>query len=277
MMIRMLRFESGLLSLFAVAALLGTSACSDDTTAAEEAGETTAASGTGTETETDGETDASDADGETTTNDDGTFIAEEGPDTSDTAGPGNLGDMCADDGDCADDLFCYGLPGLGGICSECGGDSDCDGGNCTFNGMWFACGEGNAGEMCETDDACADGLYCAEIVNVGGLFAGNFCSECAEDAHCADGQLCAPEFELMGAMGPEGQRVCIDAGTHPQDSLCDLGGSGDEQCEGFCTEVDIMMLITLGVCGECESDEDCMGGTCTPAAFGFGLEGSTCN
>lgn len=259
--------------------------CSDDAPA-ETAGETTAASSTAgetstPETETDADTDTPPDVSTTATT--GNFVSDEAPDTADTDVPlGNLGDMCMTDAECAEDLVCNGVVGLGGICSECASDTDCpDGSNCTItpNG-WFACGDGSQGQMCESDATCADGLYCAEVVDLGGLFNGNFCSECSEDAHCMDGQLCAPQVEFMDLANISGQRACIDPESAANGSLCDDAGSGDMQCAGFCTTADLMGFIQLGVCGECETDQDCgmgMGGTCNPAMIGLeGFSGSTC-
>lgn len=274
--------SSPLLRLFPVLCLAAlATACGPDAAVDDEAGETTAASGTASDTATSDSTSTEDGPdpSTTTTATDGNFVSEEGPDTGmDTAAPGNLGDMCQDDSECAEDLICNGLPGLGGICSECGGDSDCpDGSNCTFSGGWFACGDGSQGQMCESDEACAGELYCAEVIDLGGFFNGNFCSVCAEDAHCPDGQLCAPQVEFMDIMNIGGQRACIDPGTSPNGQLCDEGGNGDDQCEGFCTVADLMGFIQLGVCGECETDGDCVMGSCMPAMVGLnGFSGSVC-
>ena len=268
------------LSLAALLAFVPTLvACGDDVVAGDEVGSTTNASGTD-ESESDTAVDTTTS---TTESDTASFIGTDGPttdaDTTTTGGLGNLGDQCQTEADCAEDLFCNGVPGFGGICSECASDSDCpDGGNCTFTGAWFGCGDGSQGQMCESDASCGDGLYCAEVIDLAGLFNGNFCSECSEDAHCPDGQLCAPVVDFMNLMNIAGQRECIDPGTAPQDSLCDANGSGDEQCEGVCTVATFMGLIEVGICGECESDADCMGNsTCTPAELGLGgLSGSVC-
>lgn len=260
---------------------LGALACADDSTSAEEGSETTNASGTAAETSSteEGTTDSD----PTTTSADATtasFISEEGPGETTETMPGNLGDQCMTDAECAEDLFCNGIQGFGGVCSECASDADCpDGSNCTISADgWFACGDGSLGQMCESDASCAGDLFCAELVDLGGLFNGNFCSECAEDGHCPDGQLCAPQLEFMDLMNIGGQRACIDPGTHPQDSLCDHEANGDEQCEGFCTVADLMGFIQLGLCGECETDDDCEAPqTCMPAVLDFmGVTGSTC-
>ena len=279
---------SRLFALISVSALsLGVvtlaSGCSDGTAGSEEDGnETTAASGTGDESGTSDSGDTSTGtsstdEGPSDTSDDGNFIGDEGPDTADTSALGNLGDMCTIDDDCAEDLFCNGVSGFGAVCSECGSDADCDQGNCTFDGAYFICGDGSVGQMCETDEACGEGLYCAEVVDLGGLVNGNFCSECKDDSQCPEGQLCAPQVEFTNLMDASGQRTCIEPNTAPNDQLCDAEGAGDEQCEGYCTTADIRGQITLGVCGECETDVECGGGTCMPATIGAGgLSGSTC-
>lgn len=271
-MIRRLRFDlPRCLSLSSCVAVLALGACGPDDVGTDDAGETTNASDSddgADEASTDGAEDAS-------TTDDGSFIQEDGPGEESSSTPGNLGDPCADDSQCAEDLVCNAIPMIGGICSECSSDADCDGGNCTFNGMWFECGDGSLGQMCESDESCSDGLYCAEILDTGGLFALTLCSECAEDSHCPDGQLCAPEFDLMSISG---SRNCIDPGTLAQDAVCDADGAGDEQCGGFCTTASLMGILDIGVCGECESDADCMDmQSCAGAMAGFdGFSGSTC-
>ncbi len=269
------------LSLVCVAALAV--ACSDNSPASDDASETTAMSSTAGDSESSGAMDTTDtsttsSDETTETSDTNTFIGDEGPDTGmETGGVGNLGDQCTSDTDCAEDLFCNGVPGFGGLCSECASDSDCADGNCTFTGAYFSCGDGSLGQMCESDEVCGDGLFCAEVVNLGGLFNGNFCSECKVDGDCADGQLCAPQIEFMDIMNIAGLRACIDPKSAPNNQLCDANGSGDEQCANFCTTADIMGLIEVGVCGECETDGDCAMGTCTPAMVGLGgFSGSVC-
>src|SRR5690606_9780436 len=211
--------------------------CGDDTTGNEDGNETTAASGTAAETDSADDMDTAmdsntdEAEGPVDTSDDGNFIMDDGPDTAETGALGNLGDQCMSDGNCAEDLFCNGIPGFGGICSECGSDADCDEGNCTFGAAYFTCGDGSAGQMCESDEVCGDDLHCAEVANLGGLINGNFCSECSDDSHCADGQLCAPTIEFEDLMNVAGERVCIEPKTAPNDQLCDADGAGDEQCE----------------------------------------------
>ena len=81
---------------------------------------------------------------------------------------------------------------------------------------------------------CEGDLVCSTVVDLGGLFNDQFCSECGSDADCADGEQCAPNFDLGSFAG---YRECVPAGSLTQDSLCDV----NEQCDtGFCSEADIM-------------------------------------
>jgi hypothetical protein len=263
--------------------LAALSACGNDTSVNEEANETTAASGTD-DTDTNGTSDTNDDNTEapaTTDTDEGSnFIGEEGADTDTEGGSAMLGDQCSTNSDCAEDLFCNGIPGFGGICSTCNSDSDCtDGGNCTLGDQgYFDCGDGSVGQMCESDDVCADDLYCAEVANLGGLVNGNFCSECKDDSHCEPEQLCAPSIEFTSITDVSGQRSCIEPGTIENDQLCDHDGAGDEQCINYCTSASLMGLITVGICGDCETDDDCAEGTtCMAAVLGLdGFAGSVC-
>ena len=252
-------------------------ACGGDDQAGDSGGETTDPGGDDADSspsDDDSDTNAADDDD----GDDGSFIPEEGIDTGMEAGdPGMLGELCEGPGDCAEDLVCNGIPGVASICSECASDSDCDGGNCTFNGIFFGCGDGSLGQMCETDEACGSELFCADVIDLGGFLNGSFCSECKVDEDCTGGQLCAPMIDFGGFPSITGSRNCIDPGTAPQDSLCDADGSGDEQCEGLCTTGSFMGVFEIGLCGECEVDGDCLSGTCMPAVVSAeGFSGSLC-
>ncbi|MFV8753763.1 hypothetical protein ACNOYE_24735 [Nannocystaceae bacterium ST9] len=185
-------------------------------------------------------------------------------DTDSTGGLGDPGQACASTSDCAEGLFCTQIQALGMVCSECTSDADCGGDNCTLsNEGYLECGDGSLGQSCETDEVCAEGLSCAQV------FASSACSECKDDGECVEGQLCAPLLDLDHGFA---HRTCIEPNTHPDDQFCDPSGAGDQQCEGFCTQV-----FGIGLCGECETDADCQDGTCTPAEFGAeGFLGSSC-
>lgn len=192
------------------------------------------------------------------------------------------GETCALDEDCESGI-CY-ETALGNICSECGSAMDCvdaDAGiNCTFNGTFFECSDGAAGEMCDDMASCMDGLFCSKVVDTGGLIPDQFCSECDTSEHCDDPQICNPVF-VPDIMMPMGQNICTDPGTVELDAFCDHEGDGDAACmSGHCVVADIMGLIMLGVCGECDTSDDCaMGETCTEPmvdAQTFMVSGSRC-
>ena len=288
----MMKFKKNYLGMATLIASLSlvAPACGSDKSSDGETGDTS--SGTGSDsaaTEESGEwsggTDDATATGTTeTTGTDTTettagFVTDTG-DTTDTTGTGPQpnGSPCGSDAECDSDI-CVQIPGLGGVCSECETDQDCvDAGtglNCSLGSQqYFACTDGGLGTMCMTDDGCEGDLVCATVVDLGGLFNDQFCSECGTDADCADGEQCAPNFDLGNFAG---YRECIPAGSLMQDALCDVN---DQCATGFCSEADIMGFLQLGVCGECLTDADCTGqATCMPAEvdlMGGGLSGSTC-
>ncbi len=236
-----------------------------DTTQGEsgESGDTTSAGTTETTTTTD-------------TTDDTTST------TTDT-GPGDLpnGAACTADGECMS-LNCYVVPFLGGQCGECNEDIDCVGGGCTppnpFEANGSTCNMGEVGGGCESTDVCQDGLFCGNVLSLLGLIEINTCGECESDANCTAPQICAP---IVVVSDFSGVNTCIDTNSLAQDSFCQLApGNGNDACmSGICSTVDIMGLAQIGSCGECNTDADCMGGTCTPGEFILDtgtLVGSTC-
>ena len=237
-----------------------------------ESGETTAA----TETTTTGSTTSTD---ESTS---GGFVPTDTGDTTGettSTGPQPNGSQCSADSECESEI-CVDIGGFAGVCSECRTDAECmdsgDGLNCSIGADgFFACGQGEQGTMCMSDEACGEGLVCAQVVDLNGFFNDQFCSECNADEQCADGQLCVPDFDL-GAF--TGERVCAEPGSLENNSLCDSA----EQCAtGICGTADVMGFLQFGVCGDCETDADCdQGQTCTPASAdvlgGGGLMGGTC-
>jgi hypothetical protein len=240
--------------------------------------------GTDTTGDGDGDPGDGDGDGDTTTTGDGDGDA----DTTDTTATGDgdgdpMGDLpngatCTSDGECLS-ANCYIVPFLGGQCGECNEDADCPDGGCTapnpFANNGSVCNMGEAGGGCETSDVCMDGLSCGTVLDLLGLIKISTCGECATDAECTD-QICAP---IVVVEDFDGQNTCIDAGSLPQDSFCDLEGNGDEACENICSIIDIMGLAQVGACGMCNSDADCMGGTCMAGEFILDtgtLVGSSC-
>jgi len=205
--------------------------------------------------------------GESGTEDSGT-----GEDTGTTGPvePQPNGSTCMDNAEC-ESGFCFYIQILGGICGECLSDADCDGGGCSLPNpismppVGAVCNDGGAGEGCMSDAVCQDGLSCAVILDVPGILTAQTCSECLTDADCADGMLCSPTYDVLTISG---QKVCVEPGTVVNGEGCDFMGTGDDACmSGICAVTDIMGLLMVGVCGECEVDADCTApDVCLPAS-----------
>jgi hypothetical protein len=245
-------------------------------------GDTDTGTDTGTEDESsdsgdtteDDTTDTTTAE-DTTTDDDTT--------TEETGGDLPNGASCTSDGECMSGN-CYVVPFLGGQCGECNEDADCamtTGGGCTppnpFEANGSVCNMGELGGGCETTDVCEDGLVCGNVLDLLGLIQINTCGNCENDDGCMNGQICAP---IVSVMEFSGINDCIDPGTLEQDAFCLLEGNGNEACSsGICSTIDIMGLAMIGACGECNTDADCMGGSCVAGEFNLDtamLSGSTC-
>ncbi len=201
-------------------------------------------------------------------------------DSSSGAMPLPNGSQCESDANC-ESMNCYTIPMAGGVCSECKSDDDCieagTGISCSLDAlsMQAKCTEGGLGTTCETQESCAEGLICDEVI------AGTFgliptaCGECGNSTDCDGGQLCSPKVDFMMLSG---YKACVDPGSVQNDELCPTNDDGALVCKsGKCGEVLVMGIIKLGVCGDCLSDDDCMGGTCTPGSFDGGIKGSVCN
>jgi len=180
-----------------------------------------------------------------------------------------LGAPCADPSDCCSGQ-CFTVGPLGGVCSECDGDEDCEFG-CNFgsplSGMPAVCGDGLPGAGCQTSDACQLGLSCVPIIEVPGIIETSSCSECSSDVDCP-GQQCAPlYFEDLFT----GTWICAANETVPNGQGC----GGDEEClSGSCALATLMGIPVLTVCSECTEDADCPGSCVLPEVeiSGTGLE-----
>jgi hypothetical protein len=190
------------------------------------------------------------------------------------------GSSCVGDRDCMSNN-CYVVPFLGGQCGECNEDADCNDGGCTppnpFEPNGSFCNMGELGGGCESSEVCMPGLVCGNVLDLLGLIQINSCGTCTLDSDCTPDQICAPVAEFSEFSG---FNDCIDPGSRPQDSFCQLEGNGDEACtSGICSTVDIMGLAEIGACGECNTDFDCPNGTCVPGELVLDtgtLTGSTC-
>ncbi|MBC8072870.1 MAG: hypothetical protein IAG13_31400 [Deltaproteobacteria bacterium] len=181
--------------------------------------------------------------------------------TDPTGGELPDGETCEEDQQCASG-HCFVVGIFGGVCGECVTDSDCAGGGCTPPNPLASpptpstCNDGGYGGGCMSDEACADGLRCATVLEVPGVITASTCSECASDAECDAGQLCAPDIAVLGLTGVY---RCVEAGTLANGQSCDFATSGDESCaSGHCAVADVMGLLSLGVCSACETDAQCM-------------------
>lgn len=211
--------------------------------------------------------------------DSGGFINPDSEESGPTA-PGPNGSQCASNEEC-ESAFCYTIPMLGGVCSECLTDSDCEMGTCAIDAaaMYAVCTDGSIGNMCDSDEGCAGALVCTELIDTGGLFNASFCSDCGPSAPCEGEQVCAPVYDLDNFAG---YFTCVDPASVDNGGGCAVtGGVGDDAAcmSGHCGVVDVFMgFVQIGVCGECNSDADCVEpATCTPGSAGMGgLMGSTC-
>jgi hypothetical protein len=198
---------------------------------------------------------------------------DEGP-----AEPQPNGAQCGSNDDC-ESGFCYTIPMVGGVCSECLSDADCEF-TCTLSPTlgYAVCSDGAAGVMCESTEGCADGLVCAELIDTGGLFNANFCSDCETDADCTDDQRCTPYYDTE-SLG--GYLTCVDPMSVADGQGCpivDGMGDGSVCLNGHCGIADILGVVEIGVCGNCTTQDDCdEGQTCMPAVADMsGLTGPMC-
>jgi hypothetical protein len=234
-----------------VAGVLAASSClppaktmgeTDDGGAADSAGEESSTIGpTGTGTTSGGATEST-GDGNTT--------APEGRDN---------GARCDQHDECASDR-CFYIPLLGGLCSECLIDADCDGRGCSLPGVLDSpprparCTDGALGEGCMSDAVCQEPLVCAQILDVPTVIESSTCGECHVDADCG-ANLCAPRYHIREIRG---EWVCVEPGSVPNGEGCALDGSGDAACaSGICAPANIQGLTQVGICGDCASDADC--------------------
>ena len=181
------------------------------------------------------------------------------------------GSVCAVASDCASG-HCATQGALGSICSECTTDADCEWGCGPPNPFSRPvapgqCGDGALGAACEANESCDDALTCSVFLDVPGIgtFAG--CGECTpEGPSCPMGQICNVSLDLPDAAG---HHECVSPGSVPNGASCTLGAAF-EACDMFCESVQIEGLVAIGICGECLSDDDCLGpGICISGSVQF--------
>ncbi len=194
---------------------------------------------------------------------------------------------------------CFIVPALGGFCGECLGDADCaaTGGGCTvpnpIAGVGATCNMGEAGAGCQADAICTDpaATACGLLLEVPGIIEVSTCGACADNADCIaineKAPNCSPTYDVMNFSG---QYVCVEDASVPQNGGCNLAKDdmdlpvGNAACEsGFCGEANVMGLVKLGICGECNSNADCVKigkATCSDPMVDLNaatLLGSTCS
>lgn len=262
-----------------------TASTTNETTGTESDSATSTTSGTDSDTGTDSDSATTTT---TTTTTDTTATT-----TTTTTGvdPQPDGAMCTADAECISGS-CFLVPLLGGICGECKVDADCDGGGCTIPNplanppVGASCNMGEPGAGCMADGVCADPTapFCGLVLDASPIIAVNTCSECKENADCTDpaNPNCSPTISVAEFSG---QLTCVPDGSVPNDSACnreEIDGVpiGNAACEsGKCGTAVVMGVVQIGVCGECFTDDDCMGGTCQDAAVDtdtLALIGSKC-
>ncbi|MBK8236872.1 MAG: hypothetical protein IPK74_15085 [Deltaproteobacteria bacterium] len=199
---------------------------------------------------------------------------------SDGGTPQPNGAQCANAEGC-ESGFCYTVPMLGGVCSECLMDADCPTGTCGLDAAagYAVCTDGSLGKQCDSDEGCMGELVCTQLIDTGGFFNASFCSECGPQAPCPGEQICTPNYDAQALAGYMG---CADPASVPDGGGCPIVegmGDGAVCSSGHCGIADVFMgFVQLGVCGECSLDSDCADGlTCMPAQAGMGgLQGPTC-
>ncbi len=207
-------------------------------------------------------------DGSTGSDDAGFINPETGDETAVQTQPN--GAQCAAPSEC-DSGICYTIPQLGGVCSECLVDEDCDTGTCSIeaDAGYALCTDGSEGNMCNTDEGCMGELVCTELIDTGGLINASFCSQCGPSAPCDGEQICSPEYDLQNFGG---SFVCVDPESVDNGGGCPVD-DGDAACaSGHCGIANVFALAEIGVCGECNADDDCpeLGQTCVPPEAGMG-------
>jgi hypothetical protein len=199
----------------------------------------------------------------------------------DTGPPGcpDAGDLphsaaCTDSCECASGS-CFLIPILGGLCGECLADADCPAGGCTIpdplHSVGAVCNKGEPGAGCMSDAVCVDPAHptCAVVLDIPGIITVSTCGACEADLDCPpDAPHCTPVLDLPTFSGV---RQCRPAASLANDASCEHAPDpmgeplGNPACaSGFCGEANVMGLLKLGICGECNADADCpQGQTCT--------------
>ncbi len=255
-------------------------------------GDATTTTGATTTTET----------GDATTTGDETTTGDDTSSTGMTTQPNTCEDMAPalpQDSPCQDvsgcecaSEHCFVIPILGGLCGECNVDNDCPDGGCSLpnpiGNTGSVCNLGEPGAGCGTDAVCVSpgNDHCGSVLNVPGIINIKTCGACVTNSDCTPGSPnCTPNYDILEFTGINN---CAANGSQPNNHGCNPQDDGMGQplgnsacASGFCGEANVMGLLQLGVCGECNSNNDCpQGQACTQpqADLETGiLTGSVCN
>jgi len=162
---------------------------------------------------------------------------------------------------------CFVIPILGGWCGECQVDADCQGGGCTIPNpiasVGAVCNKGQPGDGCQSDAVCADPKFsaCGTVLKVEGIITVSTCGMCTTNADCPNNAPnCSPAYDVAAFSG---MFECVPNASVPNNEGCNLQLQGDQPvgnqaCKsGFCGEANVMGLLKMGVCGECNANADC--------------------
>jgi hypothetical protein len=165
---------------------------------------------------------------------------------------------------------CFLVPILGGFCGECLGDADCSPGGCTIpdpiNSEGSHCNKGEPGAGCESDAVCSDPqhAHCAPVLEIENIITVATCGACGGNGDCPPAaHNCVPIYDIANFAGVF---ECLPDGVVPNGGGCNLNEpNGGEACaSGRCGKANVMGLLDVGICGECNSDADCLPNqTCT--------------
>ena len=164
-----------------------------------------------------------------------TSPGETGPD--DTGGEGLPdGEQCMESSQCESGM-CFVVGALGGVCGQCLGDDDCDGGGCSIPNPLktppegASCNMGEQGGGCESADVCQGDQVCALILDVPGILQASTCSECNDSSQCDGETLCNPHYDVAELSG---YKSCVARESVANGAGCTIGEEGNAACSsGF--------------------------------------------
>jgi|JI10StandDraft_1071094.scaffolds.fasta_scaffold06259_2 hypothetical protein len=210
--------------------------------------------------------------------------------------------VCNDASGCGCDTGKCFSTAFGGRCGECVVDADCPAGGCSIPNVLAQtgsrCNMGEPAQGCMTDEICTDPAYgeCGTLLEVPSIFKLTTCGQCKAAADCPEDQPnCAPCpvdrpncTPVLSLENFNGALECVADASVENNEGCSLvdddkdgAPDGGAACKsGFCSVATTMLVVKLGICGECNADTDCpMDMTCMAPVIdlaGKKLIGSVC-